>query len=299
MGSLHKSGLFAGLSTLDLIYHVSAPPLPDSKNVALEQSVYAGGPAANAAITFVLLGGDATLLSPIGTHVLSEAIKQDITANRVRLLEMAPAFESPPPVASVLVTEDSGERIVISAASRVHSGAALTIPPLALQDYSFVLSDGHYLETLARLLYEARQAGLPLILDGGSWKPALAELLPLFEVVIASSGFRPPGCTDHKSVLHFLAGRGVRNAAITRGSLPILVLSGEMQVIELAVPRVQAVDTLGAGDVFHGAFCAAYPESDFRAALEYSAGIASLSTTVHGPRDWTRKLPLKGVAGSV
>ena len=59
------SGIFVGLSTIDLIYTVDEFPSANAKAVARSQAILAGGPATNAAITFSHLGGEATLVSPL------------------------------------------------------------------------------------------------------------------------------------------------------------------------------------------------------------------------------------------
>src|SRR5690625_5980424 len=65
--TMHRPrGVFAGLATLDVIHRVDASPGPDEKVTALSQFVAAGGPAANAAVTFAALGGHAVLLTALG-----------------------------------------------------------------------------------------------------------------------------------------------------------------------------------------------------------------------------------------
>ncbi|MGZ5947604.1 MAG: PfkB family carbohydrate kinase, partial [Caulobacteraceae bacterium] len=74
--------------------------------------------------------------------------------------------------------------------------------------------------------------------------------------------------------------------AVTAGPGPILWRSGEGSG-RIAPPTVEAIDTLGAGDIFHGAFCHAFAESgDFSASLARAAEVASLSCASWGPRAW-------------
>lgn len=292
---LHRRTLFAGLSTVDIIYSIDAPPAPNSKIAARSQSVYTGGPATNAAITYAQFGGPATLVSPVGSHPLAHVIQGELNAYRVTHFDLAPDFSGVPPVSSILVTQDSGERIVVSANAAAIAGHPKRLPDLSLDGFSTALFDGHYLDTLAPLVRAARGAGVCTVLDGGSWKPQLPELLPLFDVVIASANFLPPGCTDHSSVLNFLRERGVRYSAITRGELPILYLE-DSRVKELPLPESAAeavvVDTLAAGDIFHGAFCAGFDPRQpyFPAALAMGAIVALRSVTFHGPRAWREGL---------
>ena len=74
-----------------------------------------------------------------------------------------------------------------------------------------------------------------------------------------------------------------------------IMTRGECSVLyeneEILVPQVKAVDTLGAGDIFHGAFCFAYfqEKKTMRDSLEFAVAIASESVKYKGPREWIEK----------
>lgn len=125
-----------------------------------------------------------------------------------------------------------------------------------------------------------------MVLDGGSWKAGTEELLLSVDFAVCSADFRPPGCADVAQTLAYLGARGIRNMAITQGGGPIrFVADGESG--EIAVRKVRAVDTMGAGDIFHGALCHALVSGvAFSRALEYAAGIATASCELFGPRAW-------------
>ncbi|HEY3592911.1 MAG TPA: PfkB family carbohydrate kinase, partial [Polyangiaceae bacterium] len=79
---------------------------------------------------------------------------------------------------------------------------------------------------------------------------------------------------------------GVRRVAITRGGQSILWRDGGREG-EIQVPAVDVVDTLGAGDIFHGAFCRFFEASqDFVASLRRAAKVASASCAYWGTRGW-------------
>ncbi|MDQ6936225.1 MAG: sugar kinase, partial [Actinomycetota bacterium] len=71
-------GLFAGLTTVDVVHRLERLPGPDEKVTAARQDVVAGGPAANAASTFAGLGGVATLVTGLGRHPLAAAARADL-----------------------------------------------------------------------------------------------------------------------------------------------------------------------------------------------------------------------------
>jgi pfkB family carbohydrate kinase len=80
----------------------------------------------------------------------------------------------------------------------------------------------------------------------------MAELLPLIDIAICSDDFRPPGCRDEADAVEFIAGPGIRQLAITRGAAPIIYLDNRRRGT-VSIERVHPTDTLGAGDIFHGA----------------------------------------------
>ena len=102
------------------------------------------------------------------------------------------------------------------------------------------------------------------------------------DIVIASEDFANP---EGKNVFE-IENCKATHKAITRGERSVL-----FEKEEIKVPQVTAVDTLGAGDIFHGAFCFAYfnEKKMMRDALEFAAKIASESVRYKGPREW-RKL---------
>ncbi|MBD0342574.1 MAG: sugar kinase, partial [Microcoleus sp. Co-bin12] len=70
-----KTGLFLGLGTLDLVYLAVGPPGENQKVVASDCTIAAGGPAANAAVTFSYLGNAAVWAGVLGTHAIAQLIR--------------------------------------------------------------------------------------------------------------------------------------------------------------------------------------------------------------------------------
>lgn len=83
-------GVFAGLATLDVIHRVDAPPGPNQKITAAAQFVAAGGPAANAAVTFAALGGHAVLVTALGQGAIAQTITAELAAQGVEVHDIAP-----------------------------------------------------------------------------------------------------------------------------------------------------------------------------------------------------------------
>ena len=138
-------GLFVGLVTVDFVYLATSAPKSNQKIVASDYTVSAGGPATNAAATFSYLGNQANLLGVVGTHPTTELIKADLANCRVQLHDLAPNTTQVPPVSSVIITQETGERAVVSinaVKTQVSNHAYTDI----LSNIDIVLIDGHQRE---------------------------------------------------------------------------------------------------------------------------------------------------------
>jgi sugar/nucleoside kinase (ribokinase family) len=188
-------------------------------------------------------------------------------------------------VASIIVDLSSGDRSVVYSNTDVRKLRPDGINESLLDDADILMVDGFYLPQALQLAELARMMLIPTVLDGGSWKEGMDELLPLIDFAVCSSDFHPPGCNDPDTVIARLEAHGISNIAITRGGQPVIALSkGERA--EIPVMKIKPLDTLGAGDIFHGAFCHYVLEQDFLTSLTRAAEVASMSCTSLGTRAW-------------
>jgi sugar/nucleoside kinase (ribokinase family) len=293
-GSTPRSAavLACGLATLDVVQTVDAVPTANQKVVADDLLVTAGGPAANAAVTCAALGVPSRLLTRIGDGPLAAAVHADLAAHGVDVLDVA-AVGSTPPVSTVLVTRDTGERAVVSVNGTL-ARAAGDVPDRAWDGVVVVLVDGHHLDLAVAFATDARRRGIPVLLDGGSWKPGLEALVELVDVAVLSADFAVPGGSG--DLLDDVRRLGPGLVAQSHGAAPIEALVRGRR-FTVPVPAVDVVDTLGAGDVLHGALVARVaaraggvpPSGDGEAwlgALAWAARVASASCGARGARGW-------------
>jgi sugar/nucleoside kinase (ribokinase family) len=283
-----------GLTTLDVVHHLTAPPSPGVKHRSVGGELLAGGPAANASVVAARLLGSARLVSAIGTGPVAGAVLADLTGHGVEVVDMAPGGGWPVPVASALVDVRTGDRTVVSPGALGPAG--VRVPPTGLPDVlsgaRVVLLDGHHPELAAKVASLAAQARVPVLLDGGSWKDELLGLLPRVTVAACSADFQPPGAPrageDPMAVATVLHRHGVPTVMVTDGPEPVVwsTIDGERGSVE--VPRVRAADTLGAGDVFHGALASALAVGvrSVPAAAGFAATVASVRCGLLGSRAW-------------
>jgi sugar/nucleoside kinase (ribokinase family) len=264
------------LCTVDLVQRVSALPAPGEKVQSLSVEVAAGGPAANAAVAVAALGGRARLSTVLGTHPLARLAADDLVSCGVELVDAQPDRETPPAVSAVSVRASDGERTVVS-----HNAAGVSASSaVSLSDADVLLLDGHHPELARQAARAARVRGVPVVLDAGSWKPVLADLLSFVDICACSAAFTAPAPVATPVVI------------TTNGPNPV-IWSADGESGSVPVPAVTARDTVGAGDVWHGAFALAVARlgrvpaaAEVPELIEYANRAAAVRVQHEGARAW-------------
>ena len=281
-----KKGLFVGLCTKDILYYTDELPAHNHKAKTEDFATYIGGPAANAAITYATLGGDATLATCLGDGTESRAMIDELKGYGVKVLNYS-EYDTVPNTACIVVSSD-GKRTILSGQHRFTVNREYN-----LAEYDFVLFDCNQQEISLDILAGLDAAeGKTVVLDAGSVKPNVEKFLERADIVIASEDFK-----DGAGNTIFEMSCNATHKAMTRGEKSILYLGTEIEQkdcsvlpekTEIPVEPIVAVDTLGAGDIFHGAFCYAYFEREYSCeeALRFAGKVASESVKYRGPREW-------------
>ena len=290
-------GLFVGLSTLDVIQLVEHIPTSDEKVVALDVCVAAGGPAANAAVAFSALGGHSTLLTRIGHDEVGRVVAADLEAHGVEVVNAAESSLSNTTVASILVTRDTGARAVASAGdvsrSRQRTADIEAVPRISIEGLDVILMDSYEVDLSLPVARVAQAADIPVVLDCGSKKHQTEAQLPFVSLAAVSAEFLPLGAAG---IAADLQSHQVPYGVVTAGAEPMTywdAVGGLTKSLE--VEAVTAVDTLGAGDFFHGALAYAVaslglrPET-FQQSLRFASEVAGLSIRHFGSRAWLAHL---------
>ncbi len=275
-------GLFIGLTTVDIQYFIEYYPEQNSKVKAKESPlVVAGGPAANAAVAFGALSGHPDFYTCVGENAFRRVLLDDFNRMKVNIIDAMSGKVYTPIIASVLTNTSNSDRTIIT-----HHPKEIQVDDILgkidLDDYSFVFTDGFYPELAVPVCKHAQEKGMPVIFDGGSWKPQMPDILPFVDVAICSANYIPPGCTSMDDIIKFTKKMGVKHVAISRGGQPIYTDDGE-----IGIQKVEAVDSLGAGDFLHGAFCWYFMQNkNFAASLQKASVLATFSTQFKGTRSW-------------
>lgn len=288
-------GLFVGLATLDVVQLVDRLPAPNEKTVARQTWLAAGGPAAVAAIAFAALGGRARLWTALGSSPAAQLVTADLAAVGVEVVDAAPPGFALA-ASTVLLDAGTGHRAVVSGSGHAPGFAKIAGPDLSGVDV--VLVDGHHAAlcrsaALAAFPRDAAVPGerapasatrgrVPVVVDAGSHKPVLDDLWPFVTDVVCSADYTHPAGLAPTGLL----GLGPGLVAVSHGGDPLEWWTAEASGV-VAPPRVEALDTVGAGDVLHGAYCYHLASgADRPLALQRAVATAAERVRHLGPFAW-------------
>ncbi len=250
-----------GHAALDRVYRIEAFPPAPTKVRAIEHIESGGGMAANAAATIARLGGKCELWSRVGEDDAGVRIRTGLKAFGVdaRHVQM---FEEGRSSTSAIIVDGAGERLIVGNRDTNMPSGTSWLPLERVADASAVLADVRWLEGVRALFTRARAASVATVLDADlGAREALGEILSLTDYAI----FSEPALRDFapklapELALERVLTLGVRHAGVTRGAGGYLWTDGA-GFKDVPAFHVEAVDTTGAGDAFHGAFTLALTE---------------------------------------
>ena len=269
---------FIGTCCLDQIYIVPNFPFENTKLRASKNHHQAGGFATNAAKTYALLGGDATLHSCIGQSSFAKDVYDDLNFENLTIKDYSDR-EFQLHSSAIIINQENGSRTIVSS-SKDNMEDSFSNNVVLTGDVLFI--DGFFIESAVRAVKDAKAKNIPVIFDADKWRDdRYLEFISDIDFIIASEEFFPPDCHTEKDVIEFFNQKNIKHFAITKGARDIIAYNNcDMKLIP--VPQIDCIDSLGAGDVFHGAFCFYILTENFFTALEKSAKIASFFCTDFG-----------------
>ncbi len=281
------NGLFIGLTTVDIQFFVEKFPQPNKKVKTESPAILVGGPAANAAVAFAHLNKGANLVSAVGKNPFQSFIQTDFNKTQIQFTDLVASQETSPVLASVITSKQNGDRNIFTHYPELIQPEISPDVLLNAINPEILMLDGFYPEFALDCVKLAGEKRVPVVVDCGSWKPQYDELLKHADIAICSSDFFPPGCSDATDVFDFLKSKNVFCSAISRGSQSLLFQT-EKGRGEVPVERVKVVDTLGAGDFLHGAFCYYFLllNFNFENALKKAVNLATFTCEFEGTRTW-------------
>jgi len=276
-----------GQACIDYLGRVPFYPREDGKLELLDLQSQCGGPASTALVTLSRLGVKTSFLGSISDDPIGVEIVKGLRADQVdhSFLRITPGHTSH--FAFIAVSKESGDRTVFW-----HRGSA---PPLRAEDVDLspftgakVLHlDGLMIEASIEAAKQARARGLKVVLDAGTLREGSLDLVPRIDVLIASARFAAPLVGERaaaQEALEALSRLGPKEVVVTLGAKGSVGWNKGEIVKQGAFP-VDAVDTTGAGDVYHGAYIYALLKgSDMKACMRFASATAALKCRAIGAR---------------
>jgi sulfofructose kinase len=274
-----------GSATIDHVFLVDEVKLPSAKITARNFIETGGGMGANAAVAVQRLGGRAIYWGRVGDDQTGDEVlwlldHEGVDVSNVRRL---PGFRTK--IASILI-DSRGERLAVSAQPQGYPPDASWLPIERIAEADAVLADTRWPQGAQRLFEAAAQRGLPSVFDGDGGDPPQVQHTarqcthPFYsQPMLASFGHGGPEDTLPRVF-------GGRNAVagVTLGAAGVMWFDGE-RLHTRPSPRVKAVDTLAAGDTWHGAMALALAEGrDTVESIEFASAVAALKCTRFGGR---------------
>jgi len=279
-----------GLNATDTLIRVPGFPAFDSKTKILSFSLLPGGQAATAAVACRRWGLCCRYVGKIGGDSAGRLQREEFAREGVEahLIEVPNCASQ---LAFIIVDECSGERTILWQRDDRLDLRPEELPQQWIRGARLVHVDGHPCAAAAAAARWAREAGAMVTADLDNLYPGIQELLEHVDFMISSRDFpeRLLGMGNLLESLPEITRRfGCRVSGATLGRDGALAWDGT-QFYYCPAFRVNAVDTTGAGDVFHAGFaysllrCDALPEI-----LEFSCAAAGLSCTALGARGGIR-----------
>ncbi len=275
-----------GMAVLDRIFTVPTLPNGPGKFYATNMMEVGGGPASTAAASIVSLGGRAQLLGRVGRDAVGDTIRSGLLHDGVEIGGLR-RIDGARSAWSAVAIEPGGERSILNT-----PGAGLDvlpdwITPDLLAGAGAVLVDMGWPRGAEHVLRLARAAGIPSVLDADLGPdPAAARLFGLADhVLFSAAALRHHAGSEGADGLRRMQPAAPRAVlGVTLGAEGFLWLEdGAPQ--RSPAPAVDVVDTLGAGDVFHGAYALALAEGrPVEAAARFANAAAALKCTRPGGR---------------
>jgi sulfofructose kinase len=277
--------LCAGIAVLDEVFRVSAFPMPDTKVQASEFITIGGGNAANAAVAIARLGGQAYFAAPLGDDAVGDRLIESLQREGVECVGCVRVPGARTPVSAIFV-DARGDRTIANYRDHRLNDATVDDPERLVGSVDAVLVDNRFPDFVAPICRAAMARRIPVVIDADK---EADDRQPLFtaatHLIFSAQCLRATGQTDDlASGLAHMGKLTDAFLAVTDGSHPVLWYDRSRATIrETPVFAVKAVDTLGAGDVFHGAFALALVEGrGVEDALRFAAAAAGLKCSRFG-----------------
>ncbi|MRG68103.1 sugar kinase [Rhizobium pusense] len=284
-----KHVLCVGAAVLDTLFRVHDMPKGEGKVLPYEMLQIAEGMASSAAYAVHRMGGRASLWGAVGDDETGSRILRDLCESGINTSGMTVATGARSALSTIII-DNRGERLIVPFYDHRLHEKKRSCTPQDIAPFDAVLVDVRWPELALDVLKVARTLGKPAILDGDVAPVEILEkLAPAASHIVFSepAAARLTGLETVKDMLPVLHARYPETfIAVTAGPAGCWWTEPNDPTVHFQeTMSIEAVDTLAAGDIFHGTFALAMAERmESRAAIRLSSVAAALKCTVFGGR---------------
>ncbi|MGC9971014.1 MAG: PfkB family carbohydrate kinase [Bryobacteraceae bacterium] len=276
-----------GLNATDTLLVLPQFPAYGGKVSFEEEILSPGGQVASALATCARLGLRAKYIGTVGDDERGRVQMESLRGTGIDLEHVQVRTGCASQSAYILIDRTTGERTVLWRRPDSLRLDPEEIAPEQITCARLLHIDGHDTAAVARAAEIARRASIPVTVDVDTIYAGFEHVLPNVDYLLASAEF-PGRWTNERDPFQALERiqreYGMRCAGMTLGAFGALART-EGRFFYSPGFVVNCVDSTGAGDVFHGAFCYAVIERlAMEEALDFSNAMAALNCTALGAR---------------
>ncbi len=239
-----------GQCSLDYIGRIEAFPPPDIKCEFANLTVQGGGPAATALVALRRWGLEAALAGVIGDDDFGVRIRALLEAEGIDISGLRVRPQTCSQFAFIVCEPQTARRTIFWQRPTGEALRPNEIDRSVLLQSAALHTDGLFAEASLFAAREAKKAGIPVVLDAGTLREGMMEIISMSDCVVASEVFSNAFAESPEETCRKLAGMGVRLAGVTLGRQGYIALT-DGKFIRKQAYLVEAIDTTGCGDVFH------------------------------------------------
>lgn len=287
-----KSKIYViGSSNTDMVIKSDKLPAPGETVLGGVFLMNAGGKGANQAVAAAKLGAEVIFVSKVGNDIVGQQAVEGFKSVGINTDYVFIDTENPSGVALILV-DNHGENS-ISVASGANGNLQISEVQKAIdkvQEGDIVLLQLEIpLSTVNEAIKKCSEKGAKVILNpapaqklNDSFFKYLSMITPNETEAEILTNIKVTDEETAKQAANNLHGKGILEVIITLGSKGAFYSNKDKQIL-IPSPKVIAVDSTAAGDVFNGALCVAISEDQvIEAAIEFACKAASISVTRMG-----------------
>lgn len=275
-----------GQCSLDYLGRIADYPPPDVKCEFSGLVVQGGGPVATALVALSRWGMRCAIAGVIGDDTLGQSIENSLREEGIDTANLVVRRNSASQFAFIAVEPKAGRRTIFW---QRPTGAPLHPEEVSedkIRKAAILHTDGLLIDASLQACRIARQAGVPVVVDAGTLRDGMLDLVALSDYFIASETFAHQltnnGCPLDACAM--LLEHGPRLAAVTLGAAGYVARWKNAEISKPAYP-VAAMDTTGCGDVFHAGFIFGLVSRwDYEMCLDFAAWAAAQVSLQMGGR---------------